>query len=54
MYSTMKKHLFFIAIFLFFFSSFAQKATDATRDLEKISKEDKRDFQKLLDSSNTF
>jgi signal transduction histidine kinase/CheY-like chemotaxis protein len=54
MYSTMKKYLFFIAFFLFFFSSFAQIATDATRDLEKISKEDKRDFQKLLDSSNTF
>lgn len=49
----MKKYFFFIA-FLFFFSSFAQKATDATRDLDKISKEEKREFQKLLDSSNTF
>ncbi len=50
----MKKSIFFIACCLLFFSSIAQKATDATRDLDKISFEEKKEFQKLLDSSNTF
>lgn len=50
----MKKSIFFILCYFIFFSSLAQKATDATRDLESISKQDKKEFQKLLDSSNTF
>lgn len=37
-----------------FFSSFAQRGTDTTNGLDDISKEDKKEFQKLLDSSSTF
>lgn len=50
----MKKSIFFILCYVIFFSSLAQKATDATRSLESISKQEKKEFQKLLDSSNTF
>lgn len=50
----MKNYIFFLVCYFIFFSSFAQKGTDATKGLDEISKEEKRDFQILLDSSNTF
>tara|TARA_R110000787_G_scaffold15134_3_gene46814 strand:+ start:23847 stop:26069 length:2223 start_codon:yes stop_codon:yes gene_type:complete len=49
-----KNYIFFLVCYFIFFSSFAQKGTDATKGLDEISKEEKRDFQILLDSSNTF
>ena len=50
----MKKSILFLACYFVFFSSFAQRGTDTTNGLDDISKEDKKEFQKLLDSSSTF